>query len=188
MENLIAKLLTDFEQGKMNRRQLIQSLAMASAAASAASAATSGSLGLKAVAVNHISYAVPDYKKTRDWYADVLGMGISHDDGNQCYMTFGNGSWLLPRNNRRPEGQGRAGGQARTPEQQAAFAATQANRKPVTGLVNHIAYTIDNWDADRVKSKLESYGLTPRVDTENSFHVTDPDGYDVQISGEKMKP
>ena len=35
MEHIIAKLLQDFEQGRMNRRQLIQSLAMAAAAASA---------------------------------------------------------------------------------------------------------------------------------------------------------
>ena len=160
MENLIAKLLTDFEQGKMSRRQLIQSLAMASAAASAATAATGTSLGLKAVAVNHISYAVPDYTKTREWYKDVLGMGVSHDDGKQCYMTFGEGSWLLPRNQRAP-------GKAE---------------------VNHIAYTIESWNAADVKAKLEGYGLKPRVDTENSFHVTDPDGFDVQISGKEMKP
>jgi catechol 2,3-dioxygenase-like lactoylglutathione lyase family enzyme len=171
MEALIAKLLTDFEQGKMSRRQLIQSLAMASAAAGAAQASP-GSLGLKAVSVNHISYQVTDYKRTRDWYKDVLGMGVSHDDGQQCYMTFGNGSWLLPRNKR--EGRGPA--------------ADAPPRQPVTGLVNHIAYTIDDWNADKVKAKLESYGLKPRVDTENSFHVIDPDGYDVQISGEKMKP
>ena len=34
METLIAKLLQDFEQGKMNRRQLVQSLSVAAAAAS----------------------------------------------------------------------------------------------------------------------------------------------------------
>ena len=34
METLIAKLLQDFEQGKMNRRQLISSLSVAAAAAS----------------------------------------------------------------------------------------------------------------------------------------------------------
>jgi hypothetical protein len=33
MESVIAKLLQDFEQGKMNRRQLIQSLSLAAAAA-----------------------------------------------------------------------------------------------------------------------------------------------------------
>jgi hypothetical protein len=39
MENVIAKLLEDFEGGKMSRRQLIQSLAMAALAAPAASLA-----------------------------------------------------------------------------------------------------------------------------------------------------
>jgi hypothetical protein len=32
MESIIGKLLQDFEQGKMNRRQLIQSLSLAAAA------------------------------------------------------------------------------------------------------------------------------------------------------------
>ena len=36
MESVIAGLLTDFEKGKMTRRQLIQSLALAAAAAPAA--------------------------------------------------------------------------------------------------------------------------------------------------------
>ena len=39
MEHIIGKLLHDFEQGRMTRRQLIQSLALAASAASAASAA-----------------------------------------------------------------------------------------------------------------------------------------------------
>lgn len=52
MENLIAKLLQDFEHGRMTRRQLIQSLALAATAASAASAApvaATDSAPLKAV-------------------------------------------------------------------------------------------------------------------------------------------
>ena len=39
MENLIARLLQDFEHGKMNRRQLIQSLSLAAAAAAGAAPA-----------------------------------------------------------------------------------------------------------------------------------------------------
>src|SRR6266853_494326 len=35
MEHIMAKLLQDFEQGKMNRRQLIQSLTLAATAAAA---------------------------------------------------------------------------------------------------------------------------------------------------------
>jgi hypothetical protein len=29
--------------------------------------------------------------------------------------------------------------------------------------------------------------LEPRPDTDDSFHVKDPDGYDLQISGKNMK-
>ena len=161
MEQIIAKLLQEFEQGKMNRRQLIQSLAVAaSAASSAAPLLAADSKGFKAVTVNHISYQVADYARTRDFYSDLLGMKVSHDDGKQAYLAFGD-SFLLPRNAR--------------------------NGGP-TPRVDHIAYTIDNWNKDAVEAELKRRGLQPRPDTENSFHVKDPDGFDVQISGQEMKP
>jgi hypothetical protein len=56
MESFIAKLLQDFEQGKMDRRQLIKSLAVAAtAAAAAAPAASAAGKPLEALYVNHIS-------------------------------------------------------------------------------------------------------------------------------------
>jgi hypothetical protein len=55
-------------------------------------------------------------------------------------------------------------------------------------LIDHIAYTIEGWDKEKVKAELERRGLNPRPDTEDSFHVKDPDGFDLQISGENMKP
>ena len=66
MEHVINNLLKDFERGKMSRRQLIQSLAMAATAAAAAggrplSAAADEGKGFEAIAVNHISYQVKDY-------------------------------------------------------------------------------------------------------------------------------
>jgi catechol 2,3-dioxygenase-like lactoylglutathione lyase family enzyme len=160
MENLIAKLLHDFEEGKMNRRQLIQSLAMAATAAAAtAPAVAAEGKGFQAVTVNHISYQVADYAKTRDFYVDLLGMKVSQDTGKQCYLSFGN-TFLLPRN-------GRAG--ATLPR------------------IDHVAYTIDDWDKNAVEAELKRRGLTARPDTEDSFHVKDPDGFDLQISGKNMK-
>jgi len=128
-----------------------------------------GGKGFKAVTINHISYQVKDYRVTRDFYADLLGMGIKQDNGrNQCYMTFGD-SFLLPRNARE--------GSTLVPR------------------VDHIAYTIENWDKDKVEAELKRRKLAfppshpdgPRPDTENSFHVKDPDGFDLQISGKDMK-
>jgi catechol 2,3-dioxygenase-like lactoylglutathione lyase family enzyme len=161
VEQIIAKLLQDFELGKMNRRQLIQSLAIAASAASAAAPLNAAdSRGFKAVTVNHISYQVADYARTRDFYSDLLGMKVSHDDGRQAYLAFGD-SFLLPRN-------ARNGG--------------------ATPRIDHIAYTIDNWNKDAVEAELKRRGLQARPDTENSFHIKDPDGFDVQISGQDMKP
>src|SRR2546421_1670390 len=88
MEHIIAKLLHDFEHGFMSRRQLIQSLAMTATAAAAAGAtpseAAADGKGFKAVAVNHISFQVADYAKTRDFYVDLLGMNVLKDTGKQC--------------------------------------------------------------------------------------------------------
>ena len=161
MEHVIAGLLTEFERGRITRRQLISSLALA-AAGVAQAPVLQAQAGFKAIAVNHISYQVADYARTRDFYASLLGMKVSHDDGKQAYLSFGDhGTWLLPRNARQP---------GTAPK------------------VDHIAYTIEDWDKDKVKAELERRGLEARPDTDDSFHVKDPDGFDLQISGKGMKP
>ena len=61
------------------------------------------------------------------------------------------------------------------------------NRPAGTPRIDHIAYTIANWSKDQVEAELKRRKLQPRPDTENSFHVKDPDGFDLQISGREMK-
>ena len=163
MEGVIAKLLDDFERGKMTRRQLIKSLSVVAAVASNATPAMPATgKAFKAVAVNHISYQVNDYAKTRDFYADLFGMKILGDNGKQCELILGDtNTFIIPRN--APAGS--------TPPR-----------------IDHIAYTIENWDKDAVKAELDRRGLNPQPDTENSFHVKDPNGFDLQISGKDMKP
>ena len=163
MENLIAKLLDDFDRGKITRRQLIKSLAAVGAAASSVSPVSAAeSKGFRAVGVNHISYQVQDYAKTRDFYADLLGMKVVADTGRQCELVIGDtNTFIIPRN---------------------------ARQGVATPHVDHIAYTIESWDRNSVKRELERRGLNPRPDTENSFHVKDPNGFDLQISGKDMKP
>jgi len=163
MEHIIAKLLQDFEQGQMTRRQLIQSLALTARAASAVSAApTTAADGkvFKALSINHVSYQVADYTKTRDFYAGLFGMEVSRDDGMQCRLSFGD-NILIARN--RPSG---------TPK------------------VDHIAYTLANWDTDKnvrpaMEVELKRRGLEIRT-TEGSFHVKDPDGFEVQMGGKEQ--
>src|SRR5471030_8672 len=63
------------------------------------------------------------------------------------------------------------------------------NGRPGTATphVNHIAITVENFDKAKAKAELERRGLSPREDQE-SFHVKDPDGFDLQISSKEMKP
>src|ERR1017187_8655797 len=95
MENLISQLLQDFETGKMNRRQLIQSLALAAAATSVkASPAVAASGGFKTVDISHVSLQVKDYRVSRDFYADLMGMTVTLDNGrgrNESILTWGRG-------------------------------------------------------------------------------------------------
>lgn len=172
MEQLFSGLVNDFETGRISRRQLIQGLAVAAAAAYAPKGALSAqSSGFKTLELDHISYQVADYKKTRDFYSSLMGWKVTDDDGeHQCFLHFGN-SMVIARNHFHREGQ-----------------PADPNPKP---LVDHIAYRIADWDTNKVKAELEKRGLTPRIDTNAgpnephyvSFHVKDPDGFDLQISG-----
>ena len=194
MENLIAKLLGDFEAGKLSRRQLIQTLALcatapAAAAAAAArtpagsatAAAASTPAPWKTVYLDHISYAVTDYKKSAAFYSNLMGWTIRNDNGtSQATLDIGNVGGIIIRNARRPEGA------AQAPPAAAPSQPGQPPRPPLTGVINHISYGIDPWDTDKVKAELERRGLKPRPDMVGdnfkSFHVFDPDGWDLQIS------
>jgi catechol 2,3-dioxygenase-like lactoylglutathione lyase family enzyme len=164
MERIISKLLEEFERGKMSRRELIRSLALgatASLGVASAAAPVAAAGGFKTVAVDHISYQVADYRKTRDFYADLMGMAVSDDDGHECRLHAGD-AVVIARNHPRPA------------------------TRPV---VDHLAFRIDDWNTARVEAELKRRGLKPRLDTAGpvknwgSFHVQDPDGFDLQISG-----
>jgi catechol 2,3-dioxygenase-like lactoylglutathione lyase family enzyme len=150
VEKIVAGLLDDFERGRITRRQLVQGLVLGMVAP----AALAEQQGFRATAVNHISLQVADYRRTRDFYADLFGMKISNDTGQQVDLTFGD-TVLIARN------------------------AKDAGAAP---LVDHIAYSIADWDRERVREELARRGLDPQPDFQGSFHVRDPDGYDLQIA------
>ena len=169
MGHVVSGLLKDFEDSKTSRRQLIASLALAGAAAWAPRASAQGK-GFNTMHLDHISYQVADDKKTRDFYADLMGMKVTDDNGtSQVQRHFGSdGAMMIARDRWQRPGE-----------------PADPNPKP---LVDHIAYSIDTWDTDKAKVELERRGLKPRLDTGGgpnyvSLHVQDPDGFDLQTSG-----
>ncbi len=182
MESLINGLLKQFEDGKMTRRQLIQSLSLAAVAAAPAGTAlaqgastipkASGPAPWKTVWLDHISYAVTDYRKSAAFYRDLMGWEVKQDEGKQqCTMKIGDIGEIIIRNHR--EGAPPAGAPAAA---------------PVTGVINHVSWGVSPWDTEKVRAELDKRGLNPRVDNQGatfrSFHVKDPDGWDLQISNQ----
>ncbi len=162
MEHIIGRLLHDYEHGKMTRRKLIQTLALTATAATAAET-TVAAAPANATYINHVSMQVADYKKTCDFYVGLFGMKVSNDDGMQCRLSFGDNIVIARNASSRPGGK--------------------------VG-VDHIAYTLAGWDTDKsvkpaVEAELKRRGLMIRT-TEGSFHVQDPDGFEVQMGGKQQ--
>jgi catechol 2,3-dioxygenase-like lactoylglutathione lyase family enzyme len=161
MEHIVAKLVQEFEQGKLTRRQLIQSLTLAATAASAATAVPAAAAEAKVMTAtnyNHVSYQVSDYTKSRDFYVGLFGMKVSEDNGMQCRLSFGNNILIV------------------------------RNRQPA-GKVDHIAYTVANWDKEKeaIEAEVKRRGLKiVQGDIKTSLHVLDPDGLGVQFGGERQ--
>jgi catechol 2,3-dioxygenase-like lactoylglutathione lyase family enzyme len=183
MEAIISNLVEQFEAGRLNRRELISGLTIAVASAVpvvpaiGAAPAAAATPVVKATAVNHISYYVADYTRSRDFYAGLLGMKVQHDNGQECELAFGDSTLIV--RNRRPmkalEG--------------------QPDGRPI---IDHMAYTVADWDKLKpaLKADLERRGLTffravrshaPITKGEgDSFMIRDPDGYPFQIGGEEQ--
>ncbi len=209
MESVIAGLLKDFEDGKMTRRQLIQSLALAAVAAAPGASALAQTAaaapkppipqafeptGWKTVWLDHISFQVSDYRRSAAFYRDLMGWTIRNDNGtSQASMNINGIGGIIIRNGRAPNAQAAAGAappaaSGAAPPAAGAQGGGRANRPPLTGVINHISWGVQPWDTEKVKAELEKRGLNPRPDMvgENfkSFHVYDPDGWDLQIGNQ----
>jgi len=161
MEYLISKLLLDFEKGVMTRRQLIQSLSLAATAASALGATPGAAADGKvaqAASLNHLGYQVADYAKSRDWYADLFGMKVVVDDGQKAMLALGETLLVF-----------------------------HTRKSPATPVINHICFTLANWDDDksvreRVQAEIKRRGQDPKP-SDHSLHINDPDGFTLQLGG-----
>jgi len=199
MEAVIARLLSDFETGRLSRRQLVQTLALVAVGSPVASAMAQSiarpelpkpaAAPWKTVWLDHISFRCTDYKKSAEFYSGLMGWEVKKDTGVQAELNINGIGGIIIRTPRRREGaDSTRAAQPTQPPTPAAGATTAANRAPVTAVIDHISWGVTPWDKDAVKAELEHRGLNPRPDFQDggfeSYHVRDPDGWDLQISNQ----
>ena len=74
MEATIGSILGKYEQGKISRRQFIESVSVIAAASVYAPAelASDPPAPIVPVSVNHIAIGVSDLQRSKDWYTRIL--------------------------------------------------------------------------------------------------------------------
>jgi catechol 2,3-dioxygenase-like lactoylglutathione lyase family enzyme len=114
------------------------------------------STGWKTVALDHITMRMADCQKEAAFYSALMGWKIRSDDGAQTVLDIGDwGSAIFKQ----------------APEQRA--------------VVESFGFVIEPWNAKTVEAELRKRGLAPVAENDGkgfeSFHVKDPDGFDLQI-------
>ena len=184
MEGFVAQKLHEFENGKLSRRRLIQALtSVATAGASERANAQRSAPALQMALVNHVSYTCPAFQQAADWYSKVFNLAQVGTTKNSTVLPFG-------REGEQPYGVAARDVPlthliVRTPDQNRASEPGAPPRPKSQAAIDHICYTIADFDVDRVERRAEIAEHRDRrpSGTENPPHVLDPFGFDVQISG-----
>jgi catechol 2,3-dioxygenase-like lactoylglutathione lyase family enzyme len=144
--------------------------------------------------LDHISFEVPDYRRSAAFYQALLGWDVRPGNGTQASVQIGSIAGAIIRGNAaaRAAARGNAGGAA-------AVSPPSTAASGVTATIGHISFGIENWDTERVRAELKKRDVVyvnregqrePRPDmtgTLESFHVPDAMGWDLQI-GNKIAP
>jgi len=155
MEHEVSKLVEAFEDGKVSRRGLIKGLT-AIAATGAAATVKAQETPFASTAIDHISVQVDDLAPSIEFYQTIFGLSIINQDEENKIVRMG------------PMG-GRI--------------IVSLHEKGPTGIVDHYAIAVRNFDQDEVTAALATHGLEAQSNLDYGFYVRDPAGIPVQIVG-----
>lgn len=149
----IETLLSSYEHGSLNRRQLLCALAMM-AAPVASTAQTSSGL-MKGRNLHHVNVRVSDIARSEAFYRNLFGFALSRrvqGPDNHGFDLPGGGLIIL-----------------------------QKSETP--GRIDHFCIGVDDFDAERLRTSVKSAGIEGvQGNASDNFSVSDPDGLRVQIS------
>jgi catechol 2,3-dioxygenase-like lactoylglutathione lyase family enzyme len=148
------QLISDLVTGYEHGRLTRRELIQALAMLAAAGT-TASAAPLRSGSINHVSVLVSDMARSIDFYNRVFGLSVANEDKANKIARLGIGGKVL----------------------------VSLRVEPPPGLIDHFAIGVEGFNRDAVTKELQAMGLTPRDNLEFGFHVKDPDGANVQITG-----
>ena len=149
----IDALVRSYDRGRLTRRQLLCALAVMAAPAAANAQAPSAGL-VKGRNLHHVNVRVSDIARCEAFYRNLFGLSPTRP-----VQGPDNHGFDLP-----------GGG----------LIILQKSDQP--GRIDHFCIGVDDFDADRLRTKVKSAGLSVQGDAGDNFSVSDPDGLRVQVS------
>jgi catechol 2,3-dioxygenase-like lactoylglutathione lyase family enzyme len=182
MEGFVAEQVHDYQNGKISRRSLIEVLTLAATTAYAGkSAGAAEPSGLDVALVNHVSYTCPDFRRAADWYSMVFNLDQVGATARDVALPFG-------KKGEKPYGVGADDVPlthiiCRTRPSDAS-AGNGPPRRKANAVIDHIAFTVADFEPERAKAQLTAMGAkNVRDGGPFSVYVDDPFGYELQIGG-----
>jgi catechol 2,3-dioxygenase-like lactoylglutathione lyase family enzyme len=154
MESIVADLLNRFEKGGLTRRELVQGLTILATAGGTATSAGAQEAGIRATKIDHVSIQVSDLSRSVAFYQNVFGLTVVSEDKPHEIVRLGAGNVLVSLHHKSP-----------------------------TGLVDHFAIGVENFNRELVTRQLNQLGAKPENNLDAGFHIKDPEGISVQIVG-----
>jgi glyoxylase I family protein len=148
----IEMLLDQFEQGRLSRRGLVGALALL-----ASGGPRLGAAPLRAASLNHVTLAVPDVERSKEFYQKIFGLPVVSKQAGGINLGVGSQSFLGLYN------------MGQTPPQ-----------------IHHVCLAIEEFGADAAVGTLAKEGVKGRIrdrDGVKELYFQDPDGITVQLQG-----
>jgi catechol 2,3-dioxygenase-like lactoylglutathione lyase family enzyme len=159
MESEVSKLVDEYAEGRISRRGLIAGLT-ALAAAGTTGRARAQEAPFESTGIDHISVQVEELAPSIEFYQSIFGMSVLNQDEANKIVRMGP-----------PGGGGAFGGRV----------LVSLHEKPPTGIVDHFAIAIRDFNQGQVTEALAAHGLEAQNNLDYGFYVRDPAGMPVQI-------
>ncbi len=160
MNDTVENLVTRFESKDIDRRSFIRALSLLAVSPSIVQAQ---SQSLNANSMNHVTLAVADPERSKNFYASVLNMSVvSRQPASPVTgagINMGTGSSFL-------------------------------GLYPLVnpGRIDHFCVGVDNYVLEEAAEKLREAGITPVIREDRpEIYFSDPDGITVQLSEKEYR-
>jgi catechol 2,3-dioxygenase-like lactoylglutathione lyase family enzyme len=167
MDHALNALVSSYEQGKCNRRELLAALgALLAAGPPTEAAVASPELPVKCRELNHVTFRVKDLARSRQFYSRVLGLPLMWEDTGVCALGLGRGFLTL---------------------RQSSDSGFDHWCVGVQGFTRARA-TADDRSREPLRDKLKEEGFLLRQEGDDpTIYVIDPDGFAVQLEAPGFK-